>query len=168
MATNGLDDVTWDSTSARLRFGITSAPCTKFDRPKVERKREKVLRVGEELASKRTPGIVDIGDVSAEMLATDWVSVVLPRMPAQGWAGIEFTVTLVRKHPSVTGLYSILMDRCSIVSSEESVGADEKGAIVKFSLSVMNVFERGADGIWKCMARLPKSTSAQGAALMTF
>ena len=56
----------------------------KFTLSKVEVKTEKVPRVGESLASKRTPGRAEVSDPSGEMLTTDWVGFVLPRMPEQG------------------------------------------------------------------------------------
>lgn len=168
MPDNGLADLTWDGSSAFLRFGALKVPFLKFDRPKVETKTEKIRRIGEQLATVRTPGSVEIADISAEMLTTDYVSLILPRMPRHGGNLIEFPITMNRRHPSVIGSYSILLDQCRIVADEESIEAGEKGAVYKLGLSVMNVWEKGADGVWKCKALLPTLPSSAARALMQF
>lgn len=164
----GLNDLTWDGSSAFGRFGSTKVPFTKLERPKVETKTEKIRRLGEQLPTVRTPGAVEIADLSAELLTTDYVALILPRMPRHGGNLIEFPVTMNRRHPAVLGSYSILLDQCRIVSDEESIENGEKGAIVKIGLSVMNVWEKGLDGIWKCKALMPSLPSSQAVALMQF
>lgn len=168
MATNGLQDVTWDAGSAKVRWGSLIVPFTKFTRPSVETKVEKIRRVGEMIATKRTAGVVEIGDISAEMLTTDYEEKILQRLPRHGGTLVEFPVTLNHKHPSVPGSYGILMDGCRIIKDESDVGNDEKALITKLTLSVMYVWERGRDGLWKCKALVPSLPSSQARALMSF
>lgn len=167
---NGLDDVTWDGSSAIARAGSTKVAFLSFERPKVETKTEKVLRLGEQMASKRTPGKVEVGDASAEMLLTDWYSTWLPRMPRHGGTLLEFPVTMNRRHPAVAGnaSYSFVCQQCRIVGQEEKIENGEKPATMKLMLSVMAVWEKGGDGIWKCMARIPSLPDSATQALMQF
>jgi len=165
---NGLSGLTWDGGSAFLRFGSLKTPFLKFDRPKVETKVEKIRRLGAQLAELRTPGAVDIGDIAAEMALTDYVELILPRMPRHGGSLITFPVTLNRRHPAITGSYSILCDDCRIISDEESLENGEKAAVIKLGISVMNVWEKGADGVWKCKALIATLPSSQAKALMSF
>lgn len=165
---NGQQSVTWDGSSARAVFGTTRAPFLKFQVPKTEVKTSKPRRLGEMRATVRTPGAIDIADIAAEMLDSDYVSIILPRMPKHGGTLITFPVTLNRRHPAVQGSYGILMDDCRIVSIEEDVESGEKEAIKKLGLSVMNVWERGGDGIWKCLSFENALPSAQARALMDF
>ena len=168
MAENGLKDLTWDGSSAFIRFGALKVACLKFDRPKVETKTEKIRRIGEQLPTARTPGATEIADATAEILTTDFATHILPRMPRHGGSLVEFQVTLNRRHRAVIGSYSILLDQCRIISDEESIEASEKGAVYKLGISVMNVWEKGADGVWKCKALLPTLPSSAAKALMTF
>lgn len=165
---NAQQSVTWDGGSARAVFGTTRIPFTKFEVPKTEIKTSKVRRLGEMLAKVRTPGAAEIADVAAEMLTSDYVKLVLPRMPKHGGTLIEFTVTLNRRHPAVQGSYGIMMDQCRIVAIEEGVESGENAALKKLGLSVMNVWERGEDGVWKCLTFEDALPSAQARALMDF
>lgn len=165
---NGQQSVTWDGGSARAVFGTTRAPFVKFEVPKTEVKTSKPRRLGEMRATVRTPGAIEISDIAAEMLTSDYVKFILPRMPKHGGTLIVFPVTLNRRHPAVEGSYGILMDDCRIVSVEEGVEPGEKEAIKKIGLSVMNVWERGGDGVWKCLSLEDALPSAQAKALMDF
>src|SRR5262249_37015566 len=129
---------------------------------------EKIRRLGEQLASVRTPGSAEIPDIAAEILVTDYVEIILPRMPKHGGSLITFPVTANRRHPAITGSYGIIFDACRIVKRGETIENGEKGAVKKLGLSVMNVWERGADGVWKCLALLPTVPTAQAKALMQF
>jgi hypothetical protein len=76
----GLRDMTWDGGSAFLRFGSTKISVKKFTPPKLEVKVARVKRVGEMLATKRTPGSGEVSDSGVELLLTDYEELILPRL----------------------------------------------------------------------------------------
>lgn len=170
MATNGLNDATWDSaSSATVRFGSTKIALVKFTPSKIEIKTEKVPRVGESLASKRTPGRAEVSDASGEMLTSDWFTYGLSRMPEQGGTLIELVVLVTFSHPSVTGTGAILHDRCRFTAIEgPDLDGSEKGLITKFTLSCMALYEKGADGKWKSLNRVEGRPSSTAAAILKF
>jgi len=165
---NGQQSVDNDGGSAIARFGTTKAPFLKLDEPDVDVKTEKIRRIGEMRATVRTPGAEEIGDLAAEMLLTDYVSIILPRMSKHGGTLIEFPVTLNHRHPAVSGSFSILFDQCRIVKLGGTIENGEKALIKKLGISVMQVWEKGGDGIWKCLSLEPTLPSVQASALMDF
>lgn len=170
MATSGLIDATWDTASSlSVLFGSLKVPLIKLSPAKVDIKTEKVRTIGRMLADKRTPGTADIGDCSGEMLATDYVGFILPRMPVQGGTMIELATLIQFNHPSVSLSYSILMDRCRFIAQEgPEIDASEKGAIVKFTMSCMSRHDKGADGKWKALFSKPGQPSATARAILNF
>jgi hypothetical protein len=167
---NGLNDATWDTASSlSVRFGGLKAAITKLTPAKTEIKTEKVRRVGEMIASKRTPGVGEIGDCTGEMLTADYVSFILPRMPEQGGTLIELVTLVQFSHASVVGQYAILMDRCRFTVIEgPEIDASEKGAITKFTMSCMSRYDKGADGKWKALFSVPGRPSSTAQALLKF
>ncbi len=167
---NGLRDLTWDSAScARFVLGRTRVPFTKISVPKVETKVEKVPRIGEPRATKRTPGRTEVADLSAELLLTDWEESILPAFNRHGSNLIQFCIIGSVSHPSINGSYNTLLDQCRIVSEEgPEFDGSEKGLIYKLGISVMNVWRKGRDGIWKCSSFEPTLPSALADALIRF
>lgn len=167
---NGLNDATWDSaSSATVRFGGSKIALVKFTPSKIEVKTEKVPRVGESLAQKRTPGRAEVSDASGEILTTDWFGFVLPRMPEQGGTLTELVVLLTFSHPSVVGSGSILHDRCRFTAIEgPDLDGSEKGLITKFTMSCMARYEKGADNKWKSLNRVEGRPSSTATALLKF
>ncbi len=157
----GLQDATWDSAScAKIRFGAIVVPFMKFTPPKAEVKTEKPARVGEMLAQKRTPGRGEIGDGSGEILLSDYVKFILPRFPRHGGTFVNFVITITVSHPSVNDSYAALYDGCRMTVLEgPELDGSEKALIKKCSISVMNKFEKGADGIWKALNQLALPSS---------
>ena len=166
---NGLADCTWDSAScAFFRWGSTKITLLKFGVPKDDIKVEKIRPIGAMRATRRTPGTSEVGDASIEMLASDYASLVLPRMPVHAGTDVEFVVTATVTHPSVLGGYGVLCDGCRIIGSEgPDFDGTEKGLVKKLTLSVMNVWERGESGVWKTYARLALPSS-QAVPLLNF
>ena len=165
----GLDDCTWDSAScAYFRFGATKVPLTKFEPAKDEIKTERVRRIGEMRARKRTPGTSELADIEVELLATDYTTFILPRMPKHAGTLVEFIITASVFHPSVAGSYGILCDGVRIVGQAgPTFDGSEKGLIKKLTLSVIDVWERGTDGVWKTLSTKPLPSS-QAVAAMQF
>lgn len=172
MATDNtaLHDTTWDTAaSLAIRFGTLKAALTKLSPPKEDVKVEKIRMVGDQLATKRTPGIVDVGDGTIEMLATVYEAQILPRLPKHGGTLTQFVITCTYSHPSVEGSLAYLYDRCRIIGTEDPpVEASEKGAIVKLTVSVMEKSVKGRDGVWKSLALKPGLPSSTAKALLSF
>lgn len=166
----GLEDCTWDSAScAFLRWGATKVPVQKFTPSKVEIKREKVRRVGEQVAGKRTPGAGEVTDATAEILATDYEEFVLPRLGLHAGSDIEFVITQTATHPTVRGSLGTLLDHVSIVSIEgPELDGSEKPQIIKLGLSVMDRWDKGRDGKWKALYRKSTMTSSDAQAQLQF
>lgn len=165
MATNGLDEVTFDGTSARIWLGTKIFPFISFGVPAQEVKTEKIRPIGKMIATRRTPGVQDVADISAEILVTDWIAL-LGFLPANGWTFAKFPVTINHKHPAVSETYGIICDNCRFTKIEQEVKNDEKGAMKKLGISVMNVLERGTDRKWKSMAFNPALPSPSAQALI--
>jgi hypothetical protein len=167
---NGLRDLTWDSASCvRIVIGSTRVVLTKFGLPKVETKTEKPPRIGEARATKRTPGRTEIADVAGEILLTDWTSQILPVMNRHGGNLLQFPIIASVSHPSIAGSYDAMLDDCRIVSQEgPEFDGSEKALMKKLGFSVMQAWERGADGVWKCSSFEAALPSSQARALMQF
>jgi hypothetical protein len=167
---NGLIDASWDTASSiSVLFGSTKIAITKLTPAKVEVKTEKIRRVGSMLPDKRTPGVAEISDCTGEMLATDYVGLILPRMPVQGGTLIELVTLIQFNHASVVGSYSILMDRCRFTAIEgPEIDASEKGAMIKFTMSCMARHDKGADGRWRALFSKPGQPSSTALAQMKF
>jgi hypothetical protein len=170
MANNALHDTTWDTAaSLALRFGALKVPLVKLSPPKEDVKVEKIREVGNMLATKRTPGIVEVGDGTAELLASVYEALILPRMPKHGGTLTQFVITSTYSHPSVEGALGFLYDRCRIIGEEDpAIESSEKGAIVKLTVSVMERWKKGRDGVWKCLALKPGLPSSTAQALLSF
>jgi hypothetical protein len=167
---NGLKDCTWDSAAcAHIRFGSLKVALTKFSPSKVDVKVEKVRRIGAAIADKRTPGIVEIGDATIELLTTDYELQILPRMPIHDGTMVEFVITTSLYHPSVIGSFGSVLDQVRIIGEEgPELDGSEKGLITKLSISVMNVFRKARDGQLKSLARMPGLPSSQAIAALAF
>ena len=167
---NGLSSVAYDSgSSATLLMGTTIVPVRKLSPPKVDTKTDKVRSSGQGIAKKRTPGVAEVSDGTAEIELGYYKDLILPRMPIHGGTLIEFVATLNIKHPSITGSYGQLYDHCRIVGREgPEISDDEKCLIMKVTFSCMNVFEKGDDGKYKCLNFDEAKPSSQAKAAMTF
>ena len=167
-----LDDLTWDScSSAHVVFGASRVPFQKLEPGKITIKTEKSRRVGEPIATRRTPGAAEVADPTAEMLATDFEAHILPRMPKHGGTLIEFPVLIVLKHPSIAGTLSILLDRCRFLEWDGPSldgNSPEKGLIYKLTMSAMGRMDRGRDGQWKALYYDIRRASKDARALMAF
>jgi hypothetical protein len=121
---------------------------------KVTVKRNKVRRVGRPLADKRTVGSAEIGDFNGEILATDFEAQILPRLPAHGGSIVEFGILIKLAHPSIKGSLAVYMSEVSIVEfdgPEIDASSAEKELIYKLQYSAMGRFDKGRDGVWKCL-----------------
>lgn len=165
----GLEDCTWDAgVSFAMRWGSTKVPLVSFTPPKQEVKKEKVARLGEMLAQKHTTGRGEIGNATAEVLLTDYVEFILSRGAKHGMTLNEIVITATVGHPSVNGSYGALYDGCSFVVLEgPDFKPDEKALIKKIEFLVMNVFEKGPDGVWKALNQL-RLPSSQAVPLLNF
>ncbi len=167
-APNGLRDLVWDSAScASIVFGIHRVPLLKFSPSKVETKIEKIKAVGSARATRRTPGVTEIADASGEITATDFEANLLPVFGRHGSNLIQFVITAHLQHPSIAGSFTTLLDGVRIVSEEgPELTGDEKAVVTKLGFSVMQVWRKGRDGLWKCQSYETTLPSAQARALI--
>ena len=165
-----LADLTWDSASCvRIVLGSSRVPFIKLSLPKVETKTEKVARIGESRATKRTVGRTEIADFEGEILLSDYAAIVLPWFGRHGGNAIQFPVIGNVYHPSVNNSYNVLIDDCRIVSREgPEFDGSEKGLVKKLGFSGMQVWEKGADNVWKCSSYEAALPSSAARALMAF
>lgn len=165
-----IQQATWDTGVCwSMRWGVTKIPLMKFTAPTFEIKVEKPRRLGEMIGEVSTPGVAEVSNADCEMLLTDYSAVILPRMPAHGGTLIHFVVSKDIRHPTIQGSYSALYDGARIISHGGPDGSgDEKGAIKKLGLMLINAYEKGADGQWKCLAQMSRRPSAELRALMKF
>ena len=159
-----LQDITSDSgTSVAILFGALRMPLTKLSPGKITVKREKIRRVGESIARKRTPGSAEIGDFNGEMLASDFEANLLPRLPEHGGCLVEFPILIRMSQPSLAGSLAVWMDSTCILEFDgpETDGSSaEKPLIYKLQFSAMNRFDKGRDGVWKCLYYDPRRPAA--------
>lgn len=170
MAVNGLENGAWDgATCVRLRWGTTAVPCIKLESPKLEVKVEKVRRIGEMIATKRTPGVAELAAMKVSLLTSDYKTSVLPHFGKHAATEIEFTLTATIIHPSVRGQLERLVDHCRILSVEgPAIESTEKGLITDLMIDGLDLWERGDDNVWKTLVRKSTLTSADAKALLAF
>lgn len=161
------ENYTYDGATGRLRLGAFAIQATKMEPPKESIKTEKVRRVGEQVATVRTVGVYEIDGASIEVESAVFARSILPRVTSVGWNLFEFPITILQRHPLVGGPYSQIWDRCRFAGIEQdAIEASEKALKVKLPIDVIQVFHRGADGIWKSLATIPSQPSPQAAAFM--
>ncbi len=151
-ATNGLN---FDGSSVRLRLSRSAlGGIVKLSLPEITLKEEKIVLLGDQSVSVRTPGIMEIGDGALTITQVGWKAwlAVLP----DEWMNVEFQVTGNQRHATIRGSYGTILDRCRMTKKKPSEWAnDEKNATQEITLSCMSVIERGDDGKWKRAARRP-------------
>lgn len=152
MARNTLQDLEWDSaTPVKMIWGTHIVQITKSAFPKFETKVSKIKKPGQGRSQARTIGTSEVADMSIEMTLLDYTFEVLPFMPVMGGNEVEFVITGDVRHVSVRGSYSTQLDRCRILTREgPEWDGSEKEQIMKIGVSVMNRWEKGPDGVWKC------------------
>lgn len=166
MATS-LRNIAFDGATGRIRFGSVAVPCLKVTVPKEEVKKEKLAYIGEQIKTVRTLGQLEVGTCEVEMTTAIYAGVILPRLQSHATNLVEFPVTLLERHPQIASPYSIILDRCSIIGTNESKENSEKAQIIKLTLDVIQVYRRGADGQWKTLAWKP-TLGASAAAVALF
>lgn len=166
---SGLLDVTFDSTTFGIRWGVVKIPLLTFEVPKVETKVERVRRIAEDQATRTTVGATEIADCSAEVELDVYTETVLPRMPVHGGHLVTFPIVGRAAASAVDAEYSILLDFCRILTREgptlSGEGAEKK-LVKKLGINVRYVWEMGKDRVWKCSARVPGLPSESAKALM--
>lgn len=167
---NALHDLTWDSANGvSIVLGTLRVPFQKFSAAKMAVKIDKPATVGEGLPRRRTPGKGELADFPGELLATDYETHILPRMPSHGGTLVEFPILVTIKHPSVAGSLGIIHDDCRIVEVDgPELDGSEKALVYKFMFSAMNRYDKGRDGKWKGLAYDSRRPSAAAVALMKF
>jgi hypothetical protein len=170
MPVTGLENATWDgATCVRLRWGTAAVPCLKIESPKLEVKVEKIRRIGEMIATKRTPGVAELASFKVSLLTTDYKTYILPRYGKHAATEIEFVLTTTIVHPSVRGQLSRLVDHCRVLSIEgPTIESTEKGLVTDLMIDGLDIWERGDDNIWKTLVRKATLTSADATALLSF
>lgn len=172
MADQGLNGIAWDSASSvTIHAGTTKIPLYKLGIPKMEIKVAKVRSIGAMLAEKRTIGAAEVADIAAEIEATYYEALLLPRLPKHGGTLTEFPITTTIQHPSVKGALVFGLDRCRIISDEGpefDAESGEKPLIIKLGISVMAKFVKGRDGILKCLDVKPTLPSSDLKSALSF
>lgn len=162
---NPANNIALDGSTARIRINASSfGGITKLSIPEEKLKREKIAAIGEAYATIRTPGVVEVGDGELEMTSVGWRAfmAVLP----DRFGEIEFPITANQRHYAIPGPgYGVILDRCAILGTKQEIEASEKAGKVTIPLSVILLLHRGADGVWKTLARRPgEAPTASGAA----
>lgn len=161
----GLKDGTWDSARCLLfRWGALKVGITKATPPKLSVKTDAVRRATEMVALSRTPGVGEVSNANIELLTSDFISKIWPKMPKHGGTLETFTITETVTHPSIRGSYGEIWDTCRIVGLEgPDLDISEKSLITKLEINVVNRWLRGDDGVWKSLFELdlPMSQSAK-------
>ncbi len=170
MPVNGLENGAWDgATCVRLRWGTSAVPCIKIESPKLEVKVEKVRRIGEMIATKRTPGVADLAAFKVSLLTSDYKTYVLPRFGKHAGTELEFVLTATIVHPSVRGQLSRLVDHCRVLVLEgPTIESTEKALVTDLMIDGLDVWERGDDNIWKTIVRKNTLTSFDAQVLLSF
>lgn len=170
MAEPGLSSVAYDSgSSSTFLMGTSVVPVMTLDPPEVNIKTDKPRSTGSSIALKETPGVAEVSNGKAQIELGYYKDIVLKRMPIHGGTLVYFVGTLNVKHPSITGSYGQLYDRCRIVKrTGPKIASDEKTLVMEIEFSCLNVWEKGDDGTYKCLNYDSAKPSSQAKAAMTF
>lgn len=156
MATNAINGLNYDATCTRIRWNLSAlGGFTKFTIPEQKKKVEKIALIGDQYATVRTPGVMEISDATASITAVGWKEM-LAKLPDE-YSNIEFPITTNERHVQIAGSYGTILDRCQIIGVKggDIEGGSEKNRIVELTIQVITIRERGADGRWKLAARRP-------------
>lgn len=161
---NDTIDTAFDGATVYCRLGATKVAGNKLeygDSIKVE----KVKRFGQQGPGARTLGSYELKDGKLTIETGILRRILMPKLPANGITLFEFPITAQQRHPSL-GTYSVILDRVRLIGIEESLEASEKAAMVDVALDYMQIFRRGADGVWKSLNIIPTQPSPQAAQFM--
>ena len=156
MALLSLNDVAFDASSTvTFYFGTQKVNPVEVTTPDQETKAEKVARIGEPQASKQTLGRTEIGNLKVSFELADYTSKILPYAPVHGGGLVYFPATVKFGHPSINGSLGVYMERCRILKhAGVKLSPDEKAIVKELEISVMRMWEKGADGKLKSHAAL--------------
>ncbi len=150
----GVNDIAYDASTARIRISSSAfGGITKLAFPEEKVKNEKILTIGQQYATIRTEGVVEVGDGEIEMTSVGWAAW-LAVLPSE-FSAIEFPITAAQVHPQFQGPYSVIWDRCKILGTKQDIEASERGNRVTIPVSVIMLLHKGSDGAWKTLARRP-------------
>lgn len=160
----GIIDTAYDGSSVKLRLGGTAVDGQKLEYGE-SIKVDKIKRFGQQSPAARTIGTHELKDGKLTIEIGTLRRLLIPKLPANGANIFEFPITAQQVHPDL-GTYSVILDRVRLLGLEESLEASEKANMVDITIDYMQIFRKGADGIWKTLAWVPTQPSPQAAAFM--
>jgi hypothetical protein len=154
MTTNAVNRIVLDGSSARIRFHMSIfGGITKITGIEEKLKQEKVWFLGEQYATARTPGQVEVSDIEVVMSSVGWANL-LGALPDQ-FSDIDFPITCNERHVTLATGYTVLLDEAKIVGTKQDIEASEKARMVTIPMSIMRIAHKGRDGSRKTLARRP-------------
>lgn len=164
MAIKSARNIAFDGSTTRIRLHLSAIPCTGFELPDENMKREKSAFLGEQVQTIITPGMLEVGELTIKTTTVVWSRLLLPRLP-DVFSDLEFPVTVGQVHPA-TVPYHILCDRVSILGTKQNIENTEKSGIIEIKCLVVQLFHYGEDKQWKSLARRPGQPAPPTRALM--
>lgn len=154
MTTNAVNGIVLDGSSARIRLHLSIfGGITKLSGIEEKLKQEKIWFLGEQYATARTPGQVEISDIEVVMSSVGWAALV-GALPDQ-FSDIDFPITCNERHVTLATGYTILLDQAKIIGTKQDIEATEKARLVTIPMSVMRIAHKGSDNTRKTLARRP-------------
>jgi hypothetical protein len=154
MTTNAVNNIVLDGSSARIYLHLSKfGGITKITGIEEKLKQEKVVFLGEQHATARTPGIVEISDIEIVFSSVGWANL-LGYLPDQ-FSDIDFPITCNERHVTLATGYTVLLDEVKLIGSKQDFEASEKNRLVTVPASVMRIVHKGAAGGKKTLARRP-------------
>jgi hypothetical protein len=154
MTTSAVNNIVLDGSSARIRLHMSIfGGIQKITGLEEKLKQEKVWFLGEQYATARTPGQVELSDAEMVMSSVGW-SNLLGALPDQ-FSDIDFPITCNERHVTLAFGYTVLLDQVKIIGSKQDFEASEKARMVTVPISIMRIVHKGRDGSRKTLARRP-------------
>lgn len=147
-------DIAYDCGTAKLRIGARAVGGVQsMSFPDETVKMEKLRALGQQYATIRTQGVIEIGDGEIEITTVGWADLlsVLP----DNFGSVEFPITVAQVHPQIAGPYSVIWDRCKIIGRKEKIETSEKAGLITIPLNVIMVLQKGYDGSYKTIGLRP-------------
>lgn len=136
-------DVELGAESFLFRFGKTDVPlcgCSYGD----ALDKGDVFECGQQTVSATTLGTYKPDVAKLKMRRSVWTSLVLPKLPKNGFGNYRFPVTIIGNHPEIGAFNDKLSPAYIVKVSEAGIeGGSNKGDILELELKVIQIYWNG-------------------------
>lgn len=136
-----VNDRTYDSGRAEIRFGSTAAAIQKIgfgDSLSVE----VVRRIGSQEIAVVTEGQYETEDVMVTVEQSVWQKKILPKLPANGLGNFRFVITVLLSDPEL-GTGNVRLEKCRIIGIKDNIENSAGALVTELKINTVQIVRNG-------------------------